>query len=327
MSVSRCLLPLLLALAPLAAAPPANLIADPGFEQVALGDTLPDGWNRFNAEGKDCKASIVAGGHTGAHALRIAGNGEFCGVVVPAIPMKADERYVVAAWVKADGDAQACVKVDYLKDGAWLGQTDPYKAAADGQWHEMAITDDRAKFPDANQVSLALVVGGGGQAWFDDVAFVALPAETGNLLANGGFEGGTDGAAEGWGDAHPAEESPKVLWTAAAAHGGLHGVTLKGAKTFHVLYAPSMPRDKAKPLTLSGWVRARGGGATLKFDFKGGDQWLGDQAGENVPTDGQWHEVKVALDQSKFPAATELCAAILAFGPDADADFDDLVLR
>src|ERR1035438_4562499 len=45
-----------------------------------------------------CKASIVAGGHTGAHALRIAGNGEFCGVVVPAIPMKADERYVVAAW-------------------------------------------------------------------------------------------------------------------------------------------------------------------------------------------------------------------------------------
>jgi hypothetical protein len=327
MSLARRLLPLVFAALPLAAEPPANLIADPGFEQAALGNTLPDIWNRFNAAGKECAASIVAGGHSGAHALRIAGNGEFCGVVVSAVPLAADQRYVVAAWVKADGDAQACVKVDYLKDGAWLGQTDPYKAAADGQWHEMAIADDRAKFADANQVALALVVGGGGQAWFDDVAFVALPADQGNRLPNGGFETGTDGAADGWSEAHPADESPKVSWTAAAAHGGLHGVNLKGAKTFHVLYAPSFPRDKAKVLTLSGWVRARSGGATLKFDFRNGDQWVGDQAGDSVPADGQWHEVKVVLDTTKFPEATELCAAILADGPDADADFDDVVMK
>ena len=318
----------LAALGMLAAADaPPNLIVNGDLEQPVAAGQLPAGWVTFSAPGKDCKASVVTPGHNSGHCLLIEGNGEYCGVVCGKTPLADDKSFVVAAWVKAEGGGNAHVKVDYTKPDGWLGSTEPFQAAADGQWHEMAIVDDRAAWAGATDVGATAMIGGDGKAWFDDLALVAVPRVVGNLLANGGFENGADGAATGWNIARPEDEKSELIWTADAAHSGLHGLRLKGAKTYLVAVAAAVARDKAKTLTLSGWLRCRQGEARVKFDFLKDEQWVGDQTSDPAPADGQWHQVSVTLDQTKFPDANNLAAAVLSTGPDGDADADELVLK
>ncbi|NUQ00047.1 MAG: hypothetical protein HUU35_09370 [Armatimonadetes bacterium] len=307
---------------------PANLAPNPTLE-APVTDGLPTGWTLFGSPEGSYTPTVVEPGHTAGHGWQMDARGEYAGAVVVKVPLRPDQLYLGGAWVMVRGTGSATVKIDYWRGDTWLGDSSAPSVTAEQGWQEVRTADRRAKYPEATEVALALLVQG-GQAVFDDLFFHALPRpdnDAGNLLVNGTFERGVGTTLSDGGTACPEGEKPTLNWTAEAARSGLRGVRLRNDQGYFVLFSEALPLDRSKVYTLSGWVRARAGYATLKVDFLDDNGWLGQQAAEAVAADGQWTRVSLVVDPTLQPTATRLAAAAVVDGAGGDADVDDLALH
>ena len=204
---------LVLASAPLLAAPPATL-ANAGFETDADQDHLPDGWTKFVAfpghartaldrkvksvgeaalrveigEQTRCAVSqLVSVAEPGPHTFS-------CRVRMPEAPTTVVQLQI--EWFRA---------VDWPRRTRLVASEAPSPAVGDaGDWTEVAATG--SKPADADLALLAIIVGNGqtpaGTVWVDEARWRpgAFPAP---LVNNPGFELGPtkDGHPVGWGPA------------------------------------------------------------------------------------------------------------------------------
>lgn len=90
-------------------APPAQYLADPSFEQSALGTGLPSGWrqNFYNVEGTPAdRISVVDAAHTGARATRLLLYPNLVTFVSlrdeQAIPCLPGQVWRLGAWIRSD---------------------------------------------------------------------------------------------------------------------------------------------------------------------------------------------------------------------------------
>lgn len=302
---------------------PVDIGALKGAPNIVATSALPDGWGWFQAEGSTWKSSIQDGVWT------MKGKGDYAGATCLKLPLAADKTFIAGAQIRVKDGANAAVKIDYFQGDKWLSGSESTHVEA-AEWTVVALSDRRAEAKDADAVAITLVALGEGQAQFKDIYFAGLArleGEAENLMKNGLFENGAGAEATGWGLAKPDDEAAtKLSWTPDAAHAGAYGLRLKGAKTWSVAYEDAQPLVRAKTYTLTGWVRVRAGGGRIKFDLLSDDAWLAEDSAESAPADGQWHQLKVVLDATKQPTATRVAGACAATGPDADVDFDDLVL-
>lgn len=278
----------------------------------------------FGSEGSTWQPSLEAG------VWSLKGKGDWAGATCKRLPLAADKVYSAGARIKFRGPGAATVKVDYFRGDQWIGGTEAGPVKETESWQQAAVVDRRAEYPGADTVAVSVVATVEGEASFREIFIAEMPRlenERENLIKNGRFEIGVGERPTGWNEAKPEGETPKVVWAADAARTGGLGLRLKGATTWHVMVNEDFTLDRAKTYTLTGWVRARSGAGAIKFDFKKHDDWLTDQNAEPMAkADGEWHQLKVVLDPAKSPDANRIAPAVLALGPNADVDFDDLVL-
>jgi hypothetical protein len=180
------------------AAVPQNLVSNPGFEQDANGDGLPDGWSL--PEGM--VAWDDAAKHGGGRSLRFTNaSKETYRLITQELPLKPGQRYHFSAWVRGenvrDGDpwndgAGICMEW-HDAQGKWLGGS--YPSCSTGTFDWAQVSETAGPLPEGvagGHVVLYLRRSNTGTAWFDDVvvqetkppllrAYLLSPAYRGEL--------------------------------------------------------------------------------------------------------------------------------------------------
>jgi hypothetical protein len=146
----------------------ANLIKNPGFEDLVSGKPAIWGQGGFSEGGKGALASSTDKPHAGKQCGQIKGEAEWATFVSNRIPVKKDQTFELKGFVRV-AKGNATIKFDYFKGNEYIGMT-----AADNtestDWTELSVTSDISSFPEATHITCTLVGGGGEyEAYFDDI--------------------------------------------------------------------------------------------------------------------------------------------------------------
>ena len=150
-----------------AAAPEPNLIPNPSFEEIE--GKLPSGWQVRDYAG-EATHEVVAGGHSGEHALRISSKSGADASLFVNVPVQPNTDYVLSAWIKTQklsGATGALLNVHgtEYKTQAVTGTTD---------WQKVQVGFNSGSL---KTVSINCLFGGWGRAKgtaeYDDVKLVA----------------------------------------------------------------------------------------------------------------------------------------------------------
>lgn len=152
---------------------PGNLLPDGGLEWVA-GDSQSR-WGLVQApKGTVEKIRRRVPVKEGWYSLQLAGKADWVSSDAGNfnVPLDRSKKYTLSGWVRARV-GQAKIKINYLKDGKFLGQgTSP--AAVGNQWQLLTVTAEPEKYPEANQLGVGLnATGGEVDALFDGLLFKA----------------------------------------------------------------------------------------------------------------------------------------------------------
>lgn len=131
--------------------PEPNLLPDGGFEVVA-GDT-PSSWGLSQAQGgtvRRVRRSVPV--KEGWSCLQLIGRSPWVSSDSGgSVPLDRNAKYTLTGWARAR-TGKARIKINYLKDGMWLGHiTSP--DAAGNQWEKLTVVGDAARYPEATRIS------------------------------------------------------------------------------------------------------------------------------------------------------------------------------
>jgi hypothetical protein len=146
----------------------ANLIKNPGFEDVSGGKPASWGQGGFSEGGKGALATSTDKPKSGKNCGQIKGEAEWATFVSNRIPVKKDQAFELKGFVRV-AKGHATIKFDYFKGTEYIGMT-----AADNSdstdWTELTVTSDISSYPEATHITCTLVGGGGEyEAYFDDI--------------------------------------------------------------------------------------------------------------------------------------------------------------
>jgi len=131
--------------------PEENLLPDGGFEIVA-GDA-PSSWGLGQAQGgtvRKVRRSVPV--KEGWSCLQLVGRAAWTSSDASgALPLDRSKKYTLTGWARARV-GKARIKINYMKDGTWLGHiTSP--DAAGNQWEKLTVVGDSSRYPEANRIS------------------------------------------------------------------------------------------------------------------------------------------------------------------------------
>jgi hypothetical protein len=147
----------------------ANLVPNPGFEEVRAGKPLHWKMGGISDGGQAVLAVSRDEPKAGRWCAHFKGDAEWAAVNSARIPVRPGNRYELRAYVRA-GKGHGYVKFDYFKDDQFLGMTsDDYVTSA--EWTLLRFTSELENYPSATHL-IATLVGGDGEfeVWFDDVS-------------------------------------------------------------------------------------------------------------------------------------------------------------
>jgi putative membrane-bound dehydrogenase-like protein len=156
-----------------------NLIPSGDFEAGPFDAGPPSGWAFTNLRGK-VDASVISGGRTGGHALKLAsGGGEISGDLVIEVPVQTNHRYELTGWIKTDNVTTTNTALGGVFSILQL-ESPGARFTSSGMRGTRDWTQQRVTFESGpcRKVSVACILGGGGLAdgvaYFDDISLVDI---------------------------------------------------------------------------------------------------------------------------------------------------------
>lgn len=316
----------------LAAADSANLIGNASLEEAVAAAGVPEGWVPFQKPENGYHFKVVEGGRTGAKSMQIEGAGDYAGLGMKRIPYEPGKQYAARGWVRIEGEpgAFAVVKLDYFNEAVEYLRSSYFEGhlrPGVKDWQVVAVISRPADAKDAKWVGATIAISGKGRAWFDDLEFVSRDATPppANLLRNGSMEDVIAGQPFGYSLYTSEGNKATIGWSDQDPKDGWYSLHLKGKGEWAVAMEERVPLEKGKTYLVTGFARARGGTAQIKFDYYKGSEWIGLTVSGDV-TEDKWQKLVVSSEAERFPEATHIAAGVVGLG-DADARFDELVFR
>lgn len=307
-----------------------NLVEDPGFEVAPAGSDLPKPWSQWKSDKSTYIPSIVAGGHGGAQCLQVAGEGGETAINGKPVDVSPGERYLLSGLARVQGEktARATIQLVYWsKEGKWLGNTTFGETFGNSaEWRRLATVSHLEEYPNARALSIALVFSGKGKAQFDDLALSKVsPKEKGNLVVNGDLEVWSADMLVCWFVGGPRESPVRSTRVTDDVKDGVSAVCLTGKSPWGNISSPQIGLDKTRPYRATAQAKVRKGQAHLQIGYFGAGKWLG--LSDSAPRgSGDWSELAIDVDWSKFKETTHVNVAIVAGGEEIDVLIDDVNL-
>jgi len=291
---------------------------------------LPAGMHRFEKPAMAYRATIVPEGRTGSDpALKIEGDGEYAGAICGAVPLDHSRVYAARAWFKVAGDTRAFLKLDFYDDaGKYLKSSRSVNPPKGSGWQTVSLYERGWDYTEAARVTLAFGLNGKGQVLVDDPELVSRPGGAGdNLLRDGSMEAVVGDRLANWSLVQAEGGAVKLVRRSVPVRDGWFAVQLQGEAAWAIAQPERIDLVKGKRYTLTGWARAREGGAQLKLSYFDADgKYIGGTTSEAV-RENAWKRVVVAAEPEKFPQAVALMVGGVGSGPKMDVVFDGFVLR
>jgi hypothetical protein len=142
-----------------------NLLADGGMEAV-VGETQTK-WGLAQAPGGTCRRiRRQVPVKDGWFSLQLVGKADWVSSDHSSyIALDPSKKYTLTGWIRAR-TGKARIKINYLKDGKYLGQqTSPDVTV--NQWTQQTIVADLSRYPEATQLGVGCNSGGEVDAIFD----------------------------------------------------------------------------------------------------------------------------------------------------------------
>ena len=144
-----------------------NLLQNGDFEWVAAGQPRLFGLSHKPREAPVLFTCSDREPRNGWYCLQLAGNVNYAVAYGPALRAAPGRRYVLTGFARsAKGGCR--IKLDYTRDGAFLGQTVSPRISG-LEWQELTVASELERYPEANRVAAAAVIEGDAEAWFDDL--------------------------------------------------------------------------------------------------------------------------------------------------------------
>ncbi|MBT4819910.1 MAG: hypothetical protein HON70_29635, partial [Lentisphaerae bacterium] len=96
--------------------------------------------------------------HSGLRCLHIKGQADYAVFAHKNVAFDRGKTYVASGWARIGG-GRAALKIDFFKDGQWLGEGDPVVFEGE-QWGRQELTVDPTKYPEANRIGVGVVFNG-----------------------------------------------------------------------------------------------------------------------------------------------------------------------
>jgi len=152
-------------------AAPGNLLPDGGMEWV-VGDRQSK-WGLSQAAGgtiQRLRRSVPV--KEGWYSMQLVGKADWAASDSGSVPIDRAKKYVLTGWVRARV-GRGTIKINYLRDGKYLAQTDSARVTAN-QWTEVRVEADLARYPEATHLSVGCFTSGGeADVLYDDLVFRA----------------------------------------------------------------------------------------------------------------------------------------------------------
>lgn len=229
------------------------------------GGERPFAWDgRWTGRGNLAFTRDTAESVSPPASLRLAAvGGSALGSVSQSLREVAGRSLRITAQARNAGFASVRMTITGI-DGSWKQVFDRslFDAAKASAW--TAFTAEVAVPANAVNCRLSLVADGDGQAWFDDIVVerIASPARA-ELLANPGMEDG-DAVPSGWTATWAGKGKVAAARDTVVRHGGAAAlrVSSDGGPASGNVSQP-LQGMAGKTLTVSGWLRSEGAGASL----------------------------------------------------------------
>jgi hypothetical protein len=155
---------------------PANLVANPSFEQQGKASAVPHGWHG-DSEVYGTDATVSYSGH--ASLKFVNDDPQRYRLCTQRVPLPPGSKCRFSAWIKtkdiSGNDSGATICLEWQnKDGKWLGGRYPSGVKGTSDWTQV---EEVTRVPEnAASCAIACYVRQGmtGTAWFDDVEVVRL---------------------------------------------------------------------------------------------------------------------------------------------------------
>ena len=303
---------------------------EPSFEGPPQPNGLPQGWEGTRSEplGR-YRFQITDEAHSGKKSLLMEGSGQYCVTWAEMLPVDRTQRYRARGFVKIEGDEKAAADVKfhyYGEDRRYLGQSRVgFVNPRTKGWQLITVTDELDLWPAAKYIGVAVAIAGDGKAWFDDAGVTATPRQAGpvNLVANGDMEDVAADRPAGWHIIGSEGNKPVASTDILVKKSGRQSLHLSGNGEWVAGSSPSIPIDRTKGYSLTGWAKVKRGKALVSWAYFADGQFLGHTESEPIAA-GEWQSRTVEADLGKYPTATHLAAVASAQG-DAEAWFDDFI--
>jgi len=144
----------------------ANLLAN-GSIEAGTGNSPA---HFFTSTGEDAEFTMswsMKQPRSGYRCLHVKGKGDYAVFAHANVSFDPDRKYIAGAWGRVRS-GKALLKVDYFRDGTWLGEGDSVRFTGD-EWSYQRLPVAADKYEGANRVGVAVMLQGDGDAWFDDL--------------------------------------------------------------------------------------------------------------------------------------------------------------
>lgn len=151
---------------------PGNLLPDGGMEW-AVGENLTR-WGLSQAPGGTVqKVRRRVPVREGWHCLQLVGKAAWASSDAGGtqIPLDRTKKYTLTGWARAR-TGSARIKINFLKDGKFLGQQTSQGVSAN-EWQQQTVVADLSKYPEATQLGVGANAMGEIDAFFDGFVLTA----------------------------------------------------------------------------------------------------------------------------------------------------------
>lgn len=147
-----------------------NLVVNGDMEDASLV-----GWASQTPEAATCEVlSAEEPVVSGKRALVLRGTGPWMSVYSDHVVVDPSKTYRASAWVRAKA-GKAYIQIDHHGDDQWLGPSKGTQRVAGDEWTKLSVESDLSRYPDATQLSVAVVCEGPNvEVRVDDVVLRAL---------------------------------------------------------------------------------------------------------------------------------------------------------
>jgi hypothetical protein len=151
--------------------PPGNLLADGGMEWV-VGERQSK-WGISQAPGgtvQRFRRSVPV--REGWYSMQLVGKAQWVASDSPPLPLDRTKKYTLTGWIRARV-GRGTIKINYLKDGKYLAQTDSPPVTAN-TWTQVRVEAQLDKYPEATHLGVGCFSSGGDcDVLYDDLVFRA----------------------------------------------------------------------------------------------------------------------------------------------------------